>query len=36
VGRPIESLEIPIEFDEMLGPYDAAQNERAEASEVEP
>ena len=25
VGKPIESLEIPQEFDEMLGPYDAAQ-----------
>jgi len=27
VGKPIESLEIPHEFDEMLGPYDATQQQ---------
>lgn len=29
VGKPIESLEIPKEFDAMLGPYDAAQEQPA-------
>jgi YbgC/YbaW family acyl-CoA thioester hydrolase len=29
VGKPIESLEIPKEFDVMLGPYDAAQEQTA-------
>jgi acyl-CoA thioester hydrolase len=29
VGKPIESLEIPPQFDEMLGPYDAAQDQAA-------
>ncbi|HXY35896.1 MAG TPA: thioesterase family protein [Planctomycetaceae bacterium] len=35
VGKPIESLEIPKEFDEMLGPYDAAQEEAA-AGDADP
>jgi YbgC/YbaW family acyl-CoA thioester hydrolase len=34
VGKPIESLEIPEEFDEMLGPYDAAQE--TATSDAEP
>jgi acyl-CoA thioester hydrolase len=29
VGKPIESLEIPKEFDAMLGPYDAVQEQPA-------
>ena len=35
VGQPIQSLEIPAKFDEMLGPYDAAQEEPAAASDRE-
>jgi acyl-CoA thioester hydrolase len=31
VGKPIQSLEIPAKFDEMLGPYDAAQEAQATA-----
>lgn len=32
VGKPIESLEIPTQFDDMLGPYDAAQEAAAKAA----
>ena len=33
VGQPIQSLEIPAKFDEMLGPYDFTQAEPTAASD---
>jgi len=35
VGQPIQSLEIPAKFDEMLGPYDAAQEEQVATGDRE-